>query len=109
MSRALKVPTVPVGSGCMDYQLAPGVYGYAIEVEGEIWIPYLRFDREGSCAVGRFLDRLPDNVAIPNVISPRLLGMMRRRGWTRRLEPTPHGPIEIWRPGLCARWPWRRP
>ena len=99
MSRALKIPTVAAGSEGTDYRLAPGVYGYAIEAEGEIWIPFLRSAREGSGAVGRFLDRLPANVAVPNVISSRLLGMLQRRGWKNRTEPTPHGPIEVWRPG----------
>ena len=103
MSRPLKVPTVPNGSvGRMDYRLAPGVYGYAVEADGEIWLPYIRAAREGSGAVGRFLDRLPANAAIPNVVSSRLLGMLRRRGWKSRLEPTPHGPVEVWRPGRTA-------
>ena len=64
-----------------ESDLAPGVIGYAIEYEGEIWIPVIAAVREGSGDVGRFIDSLSPRCVIPHVFSSRLMGMLARRGW----------------------------
>ena len=66
--------------------LAPGVRGVALQHEGATWIPLLRAERQGAGDVGRYLDSLaatPGRWRVPSVISARLLGMLKRRGWTR--------------------------
>lgn len=78
-------------------ELAPGVRGYAIEADGLIWIPAIHAEREGAGDVGRFLDSLPSHCVIPTVISPRLRGMLERRGFKERLHEDPDfGPVEVW-------------
>ena len=69
-----------------EYELAPGVFGYAMEHEGAIYIPVMRATDPGSGQVGAFLDRLPPNARVPNVLSNRLRGMLTRRGWRPSAE-----------------------
>lgn len=64
-----------------EKELAPGVLGYAILAKGRIHIPLIIAAKEGSGAVGRFLDSLTKRCVIPSVTSPRLMGMLARRGW----------------------------
>jgi hypothetical protein len=76
------------------YPLAPGVRGWAVERDGEIFIEQLKAEVEGNGDVGRFLDSLPENCVIWNVVSDRLEGMLRRRGWRPQV---PRGKIiELW-------------
>lgn len=77
-------PTVvegsPVKFGGEDF-IAAGVRGYAIEKNGRIFIALITAEREGNGDVGRFLDSLSPRCVIPNVTSPRLMGMLSRRGF----------------------------
>lgn len=78
--------------------LAPGVVGYAIEEQdGTVYIPLINATQEGSGAVGRFLDTLPKDreFVIPNVVSARLDGMLRRRGWKTRIETAEDWDMEV--------------
>jgi hypothetical protein len=62
--------------------LAPGVLGYAIDKGTYISIPLIYAKKQGSGDVGRFLDTLSPRCRIPNVTSPRLMGMLIRRGFS---------------------------
>jgi hypothetical protein len=73
--------------------LAPGVRGYALRARGLIYIPLIIAEKEGSGDVGRFLDSLSPNCVIPTVTSPRLGGMLIRRGFA----PTHDGETDVWR------------
>ena len=89
-------PTVAYGTPFRfghETQLAPGVRGFAVEQSGEVWIPVIVAEVEGSGAVGRFLDSLSPRCVIPCVFNPRLMGMLARRGWV----PTFADDGEEWR------------
>lgn len=65
--------------------LAPGVFG-AVTIEGGVvLIKMLGAETEGSGDVGRYLDTLPWDrpVRAVNVISDRLAGMLKRRGFVQ--------------------------
>lgn len=88
-------PCVPLGSPFEigdEGLLAPGVRGYAVETEGRIWIPVIYAEREGAGDVGRFLDSLSPRCIVPTVTSPRLMGMLARRGFV----PTFTADCEYW-------------
>lgn len=78
--------------------LAKGVTGYAMEEKpgGRIFVPVIQALNEGNGDVGRFLDRLPANVVIPNVTSSRLAGMLKRRGWKPKTEYEDGEPCDVW-------------
>ena len=82
-----------LGGGVRPFlsEIGPGVLGYTVEVEGALWIPFLMADRPGHGDVGRYLDDLPRDraVKVPNVLSDRLAGMLRRRGFRERTEYDP--------------------
>lgn len=64
--------------------LAPGVLGIVIDYEGALWIPVIMADpeTEGAGHVGRYLDSLAHrHVVVPNVMNPKLEGMLNRRGF----------------------------
>jgi hypothetical protein len=89
-------PTTKVGTCCTigeEPVIAKGVRGYAVKREKEIWIPLIMAENEGSGDVGRFLDSLSPRCAVVNVTSPRLVGMLKRRGW----EPNFDGKCDVWR------------
>jgi hypothetical protein len=65
------------------YPLAPYVLGFAQRHLDEIHILHLRSEQPKQGNVGRFLDSLPPEVVIVNVISDTLYGMLQRRGWQR--------------------------
>ena len=67
-------------------QLAPGVRGFTFEKEGLIFIPLIVAEREGSGDVGRFLDRLSARCVIIDVTSPRLEGILTRRGYRNVID-----------------------
>lgn len=71
--------------------LAPGVWGYTVRTDAALYVPLLLAECEGSGAVGRYLDALPtsETIRFPNVISRRLAGMLRRRGFRLRGEWSP--------------------
>jgi hypothetical protein len=93
-----KIPTVESGSK-LDPKgmLAPGVYGYAIECERGLYIPWIAAESEGSGIVGKFLDELPRDrrVVFPTVLSDRLAGMLLRRGFIPSWEASEDGPVDI--------------
>jgi hypothetical protein len=64
-------------------EVAPGVDAWIVEEPGQVQILAIRAQRQGSGAVGRWLDSLPRTqvVVIPNVTSDRLAGMLERRGF----------------------------
>ena len=69
--------------------LAPGVRGYQIEVrKGEVYIPLIAAEEEGSGLVSQFLDALPTSVTVkfPNVVNGKFVGMLKRRGFVCLIE-----------------------
>jgi hypothetical protein len=63
--------------------IAPGVVGTVEVTATTVTIPVLAARQPGSGAVSAFLASLPDHaeIRIPVVTSPRLAGMLRRRGY----------------------------
>jgi hypothetical protein len=94
-------PVVKVGSPLIPGQegsLAPGVRGYAVLDGDVIAIPLIIAETEGSGAVGKFLDSLSPRCVIPCVTSPRLMGMLARRGWIPTWEKQDSGEeVDIWK------------
>ena len=88
-------PISAVGS-MLDFehldQLAPGVRGYAVVVDGCAYIPLIEAQHPGSGDVGRFLDSLPSGVKVPNITSSRLRGMLKRRHF---IETEEEG-VDVW-------------
>jgi len=78
-------------------RLAPGVRGYTVWSHGELYVPLVIAEREGSGDVGRYLDTLPLDrvVKFPSVLSERLAGMLLRRGFAPATEMTPRGPCDL--------------
>lgn len=65
-------------------EIAPGVRGYVMEDQkGVFWIPLIRASTPGNGDVGRFLDDLPTDrsIVFPTILSPKLQGMLHRRGF----------------------------
>ena len=77
---SLSVAGEPLDMG-NEPEIAPGVRGYAIESDGWIFIPLVIGAGDGS--VGRFLDSVTPRCVFPTVISPRLRGMLERRGFSK--------------------------
>jgi hypothetical protein len=71
-----------------DEHLAPGVGGYSMETPRGLYVPLITAQNEGSGDVGHYLDSLPTDqrVVVPNVVNPRLAGMLERRGFTVKME-----------------------
>jgi len=71
--------------------IAPGVRGYTMEIDGELYVPLVIADRPGNGDVGRYLDGLPTDhtVKFPNVISDKLRGMLLCRGFIDSEEWAP--------------------
>lgn len=69
-------------------RVAPGVLGYTVDHEGELWIPTIYAEHERNGDVGRYLDTLPTDrrVVVPNVVNPILRGMLQRRGFVAGWE-----------------------
>lgn len=80
--------------------IADGVEGMVRDSGHTIEIGGIRAVREGSGAVGRFLDALPPNrrVVVPYVTSDRLAGMLERRGFVmrQRFDPNVGGWGFVW-------------
>jgi len=93
--RTFEPPLTKKGSPLVigdEGKLAAGVKGYAIKSGSRIMIPLIIAEKEGSGDVGRFLDALSPRCVIPNVTSPRLKGMLKRRGFKPRYD----GEVDIW-------------
>jgi hypothetical protein len=89
-------PTVAKGSVCTfgeESLLAEGVRGYAVVHNDLIYIPLIIAAREGSGDVGRFLDSLSPRCRVASVTSPKLAGMLARRGWEPHIEEG----TDVWR------------
>jgi hypothetical protein len=54
-------------------------------------IPLIAGDPEGAGNVGRFIDSLSPKCRFPCVVSPRLEGMLLRRGWWAQELPIGDG------------------
>ncbi len=65
-------------------EIAPGVLGYTIEHGETTYIPLVIAKTPGSGDVSRWLNSLlrTRTYCFPNVLNPRLDGMLRRRGFT---------------------------
>lgn len=83
MAVAKEIRTDPRFARCLE-PLAPGVYGIASEPDpGWFHVPLIHGIPEGQGNVGRYLDALPrdKHVVFTVVLSPRLAGMLMRRGF----------------------------
>jgi hypothetical protein len=70
-------------------EIGPGVNGYLFDLgEQGLYIPFIEAQNPGSGDVARYLDNLPRDrrIVFPTVLSPRLLGMLKRRGFTDGYE-----------------------
>ena len=91
------IPISDAGSPIEDLDLlGPGVRGYALEVAGKLWVPLINAEVPGSGAVGKFLDALPPDTIIPNVVNEKLRGMLRRRGWAPKDIDASGEMVEVW-------------
>jgi hypothetical protein len=79
-------------------ELAPGVRGYSVDVDGELYIPLVIAEKPGNGDVGRFLNSLPVDkiVKFPNVLNRRLAGMLHRRGFVTHVEDSELGLVKVW-------------
>lgn len=77
--------------------LAPDIQGYAVVVGDEVWIPDIRCDKPGLGLVSQFIENLSPRCCFVNVISPKLEGMLRRRGWCKRSEVNDGEFVDVWR------------
>ena len=77
-------------------ELAPGVRGYTLDVDGDLWLPLIYAEGEGSGQVGAYLDSLPFDrrVVVPNILSGRLAGMLKRRGFVTETVTSSEGEVE---------------
>ena len=90
-------PTTESDSSLWEYELFPGVFGYAIEESGSLYIPLIRAAKEGNGDVGKFLNSVSHRCVFPNVISLRLRGMLKKCGFIETFEETEDGPVDVWR------------
>lgn len=71
-----------------ETSISPGVFGVVYEdMMGSIIVNWIRAKKEGSGAVGRYLDSLPTDrhIQFIAVTSDRLKGMLERRGFRETL------------------------
>lgn len=68
--------------------VAPGVRADVHDTPDGLYIPLVSADNPGSGEVAAWLDALPRDrrVVFPSVINPRLVEMLRRRGFEERSE-----------------------
>lgn len=89
-----------------SHALGVGVYGYSVETENGLYIPVVQAQHEGNGDVGRWLDSLPTDrrIVFASVFSPRLAGMLERRGWTfiEELNPRAGEMVPCWQRGPAA-------
>lgn len=84
--------------------IAPGVRGFIHRVDGMTFVPLIEAERPGSGDVGRWLDALRGPTAFVEVGSPRLVGMLLRRGYVaaKMTVTFDHGYLEdadvMWKP-----------
>jgi len=92
MSRAVLIDPAKT-----SHALGPGVYGYSVETPDGLYVPVVQAQREGHGDVGRWL-------VFASVFSPRLAGMLERRGWTYVEEWNPRAReyVPCWQRGPAA-------
>lgn len=88
-------------------EIAPGVLGRVLDTPTRLTIAAVKAMEEGSGAVGRYLDGLPwdREIWVPYVTSPRLDGMLRRRGfWVEEqvASRSTCGPVHVRRPLVAS-------
>lgn len=62
-------------------EIFPGVHGDVVKRGTITFINTIWAKEQGSGQVGKYLDSLTGAVIVPSVISPRLKGMLKRRGF----------------------------
>jgi hypothetical protein len=105
-TRTYEPPCAPPGTPFIpgrEWTLAPGVLGWAFDEGHRIIIPMILARREGSGAVGRFLDSLSPRCVVVCVISDRLAAMLARRGYVRRWTWVDGERVDEWRRRARAR------
>lgn len=75
-----------MGKPTFDFveEIGPDVMGYTVDLaERGLYVPLVEATNPGNGDVGRFIDSLPTDrrIVFPNVISAKLEGMLRRRGY----------------------------
>ena len=78
-------------------RLAPGIFGYAVKTKGGTYIPFIAAEHQGDGTVGKWLNELPSDrrIVFPTVLSARLAGMLKRRGFREEIEAGPDEPIKV--------------
>lgn len=86
--------------------LAPGVRGYTMEVDGALYVPLVMSTKPNSGLVGDYIDGLKLKnkvIRFPSVVSETLRGMLLRRDFkeTTEFSKEMNCDVEIyeWRPG----------
>lgn len=86
-----------------------GISGYTVRDGESIYVPVLISDEPGKGNVGRYINELIQRekcVKFPNVINPKLVDMLVRRGfkleWEYAEEFGEHVEVYVWRREKCA-------
>ena len=99
MNRSYEPPLTRAGTTLIpgqEWEIYPGVRGYAMEHEGLIYIPMVFGQGDGQ--VGKFLDELSPRCRMVNVISAKLRHMLKRRGWKMKIEQEIE--VDVWEPPM---------
>ena len=78
-----KIPTVEEGSPCDSIgEIYPGIQGYAIEENGELYIPFI-YSEPPSNFLGfiRLTERYSPPVVFVNLINGKFARLLEKRGW----------------------------
>lgn len=76
----------------METEIAPGVMGVTGEEGDSLTVFWIRATREGSGAVGRYVDSLADRRHVRFIeCNDRLAGLLARRGYVERQVSRPSG------------------
>ncbi|PLS19197.1 hypothetical protein CVD28_01960 [Bacillus sp. M6-12] len=86
-------------------RLAPGIKGHLIDTGHKgVYIPTLFSEKQGNGTAGAYIDSLKEayaQIRFPNVLSPILQGMLKRRGFYLKREYVPilktHADVYVWR------------
>jgi hypothetical protein len=80
--------------------IALGVRGHTFKKDGDIYIPLIIAEHEGSGDLDRFLDQLPTHCVVVSVTEPHLENMLVRRGFIKKMLS--NGEDEWRRPAIRA-------
>src|SRR5438093_445314 len=71
--------------GIEEEELYPGLWGYTMEDDGALYIPWIVADKPGNGALRAYLDNLEAketrSIKFPNVINQALAEYLARRGY----------------------------